>query len=875
VRLERLRIENFRVLTGPVELGPFDPRLTVIAGANEDGKSTVLDALRTALFEKHRITGAGADRLRPWGRDVAPEVTVAFEHEGAHWVLEKRFCRKPTARLQCLDDGREWQDDAAEDELETLLGFSRPGRGSTDASHQGLWGLLWVEQGQAHGALRTPEGARARLGDALEDEVGDVLGGSEGRALAARIEARYREHWTSTGRPTGEYGRLLRDSEALEQELAEVEGRLADWDEDLVRLEDRVARLEGLDRDGVVARLQGAEHEAREAVEGLAELERALEKADAAARFATLEHESAVGALETRRALVAEADRAGREAEAAQEALSLESAAAGEAERAADAARRDHEAASARLAAARAAAARKTRREERVRLDRERRELEERLRQIGAREAAVAEARADASSSRATPERLEALRRARREQEAVEARARAGATTVRFEGVVLRQVEGEARAEDDQWLVTGPARFVLPDGIVEVRPAEEGSGDLRAERDRRARGMAEALAALGADDPEQAEAAGERRAAAVRRLADEEARLEALAPEGVDRLRMRLAELEARAAREDEADPPEEAPTDPSIASVEACEATVLRTEAAWSAARDAFDEVRTRREGARAREAERRANAARVRERLARARAERSDETLEAAVAAAETARAGAAEAQGRAREALEAADGELLRARLEDAGRALADARAERATLEREILQLRSALRASGREGLAELHADRTRSLTSARRRLAALGRRAAAARLAREALQEAASSARERFLAPVRARLAPALARVLPEAELRLDEQLEIEGIERGGTLEPFEDLSLGTREQLAVLVRLAFAELLAEQGRPVPVVLDDALVYADDRRFADVQDVLRLAARRHQIVVLTCHERLWRGLGGTLLRIGEAS
>ena len=872
MKLERLCIENFRVLTGSVELGPFDPRLTVVAGANEDGKSTVLDALRTALFEKHRITGAGADRLRPWGRDVAPEVTVVFEHEGARWSLEKRFCRKAMARLRCLDDGREWRDDAAEDELQTRLGFTRPGRGSTDASHQGLWGLLWVEQGQAHGALRTPEGARARLGDALEDEVGDVLGGSEGRALAARIEARFREHWTSTGRPTGEYGRLLRESEALEQELEAVARRLADWDDDLERLEDRVARLEGLDRDGVVARLQATEHEAREAVEGLAELERALEAADTAARLAALEHERAAGALETRRALIAEASTALGDAETARESLETDSAAAAEAERRANAARGEHEAASARLAAARRAAARHARREERMRLERERRELGERLRRIAAHETAVAEARAAISASPATPERLEALRRARREQDAVEVRARAGATTVRIEGPEPLRVEGDARAEGEQWLVTGPARFSLSGGTVEVRPAEAGSGDLRLARDRAQRAVADALAALGADEPEQAEADGETRAAAARRLADEEARLGALAPEGVDGLRIRLAELEARAApaAEEDAEIVEESPAP----TVEACETAVLRTETAWTAARDALTEARTRREGARAREAERRARASRVQERLARARAERGDETLEAALVAAEAARRRAAEGREQARQALAAADAELLRARLEDAGRALADARAERAALEREILQLRSALRASGREGLAEQHAERTRSLTSARRRLAALARSAAAARLAREALQEAATSARERFLAPVRARIAPTLARVLPDAQLRLDERLEIEGLERGGTLEPFEDLSLGTREQLAVLVRLAFAELLAEQGRPVPVVLDDALVYADDQRFADLQDVLRLAARRHQIVVLTCHERLWRGLGGTLLRLGEA-
>jgi uncharacterized protein YhaN len=41
-------------------------------------------------------------------------------------------------------------------------------------------------------------------------------------------------------------------------------------------------------------------------------------------------------------------------------------------------------------------------------------------------------------------------------------------------------------------------------------------------------------------------------------------------------------------------------------------------------------------------------------------------------------------------------------------------------------------------------------------------------------------------------------------------------------------------IGTREQLAVLTRLGFVDLLREQGQPAAVVLDDALVYADDSR-----------------------------------------
>ncbi|KQN24694.1 hypothetical protein ASE88_16820 [Sphingomonas sp. Leaf38] len=43
-----------------------------------------------------------------------------------------------------------------------------------------------------------------------------------------------------------------------------------------------------------------------------------------------------------------------------------------------------------------------------------------------------------------------------------------------------------------------------------------------------------------------------------------------------------------------------------------------------------------------------------------------------------------------------------------------------------------------------------------------------------------------------------------------------------------------LSRGPQEQLVVLTRFAIAVLLLEEGRPVSVILNDPLVYADDIR-----------------------------------------
>jgi uncharacterized protein YhaN len=89
-------------------------------------------------------------------------------------------------------------------------------------------------------------------------------------------------------------------------------------------------------------------------------------------------------------------------------------------------------------------------------------------------------------------------------------------------------------------------------------------------------------------------------------------------------------------------------------------------------------------------------------------------------------------------------------------------------------------------------------------------------------------------------------------------------------RHGQEEQIDVLSGGAQEQLALLVRLAFARMLAQDGRAAPVILDDALVYTDDDRIERMFDALHRQASDVQILVLTCRQRAFRDLGGTQLR-----
>ncbi|MCI0692821.1 AAA family ATPase [candidate division KSB1 bacterium] len=64
-----------------------------------------------------------------------------------------------------------------------------------------------------------------------------------------------------------------------------------------------------------------------------------------------------------------------------------------------------------------------------------------------------------------------------------------------------------------------------------------------------------------------------------------------------------------------------------------------------------------------------------------------------------------------------------------------------------------------------------------------------------------------------------------------------------------------LSLGTIEQVYLLLRAAVVEFFAESGESIPLLLDDPLVHADARRMANALQILDILAESHQIFYFT--------------------
>jgi len=125
----------------------------------------------------------------------------------------------------------------------------------------------------------------------------------------------------------------------------------------------------------------------------------------------------------------------------------------------------------------------------------------------------------------------------------------------------------------------------------------------------------------------------------------------------------------------------------------------------------------------------------------------------------------------------------------------------------------------------------------------------------KLLRDTLEIARNERSAKFAGPVAKRAKRYIAQLLPDSDPTFWEDPALESVIRAGVDESCANLSRGTQEQLAILTRIAFADLLLEQGKPVSLILDDPLVYSDDGRLDMMIEILSEAATRRQIILLT--------------------
>ena len=871
MQLRRIEIRDFRKL-GHTVIDGIGDGLCVIVGDNEAGKSTILSALRAVLFERHRGTGEHVRRMLPYGQTVRPEISIEFDLAGRRWRLRKAFNQRPEAELE--GGGERLVGDAVEDRLAQLLRFTPAGRGESKRDeNQGLYGLLWVEQGQSHRALGVGEGGKSTLASAIEGEIGQIVGGERGRVLLAAAAQRHDLFWGRNDKPRGEYRALGEELEQLREHATSIGQTMQRFDGKVQALATRADALARHRREDRLARAVDAVSQHRRSVEGALAVETARDLALRALDAAAQDRTIATERRQRRSDMIDRLDTAWRDEERAlslaTEARSVcarQQAVAEAAAREADAARQIRITADRRLQNIDQAMARRRRQDAFEGLAVQLAEAEAqaaRRRDILASVAGVAVSAKDVAD----------LERLQSTVDRAGSALAAASVRIEFEPDGTRGV-----ALDGSPIASGMPLGLCKDAVLwlegfgqlRIRPGG-GVEDLARAQDDAAQALDARLRGLGLSSVADAKAKVMRRRDIDAEVTGLDRLLTVLAPRGLDPMRQAVENERAGLARP---------LSDEVRTSLDADDGALERARQARDAAAASEDSAKAAAEiGRAAREAAAREHAI-ADDRASRARAQReavsaelgaaraaaTDDALRDRQAAVEATLAAASAALARAEVGLDGSDAAVARLDLERAEGAERSIRADLARLTAEARELEVELGALGQGGLGEELSQITGQIERLERDKAAQDLEAKASRLLLETLSEAQRDSKERWLGPVRQRVKPYLKFLEPDSDIVLDERtLEIEGIVRNGVSEPFSSLSVGAREQMAVITRLALADILRGAGASSALILDDALVNTDEGRLERMHRVLQTAAKSLQVLVLTCRERDFVGLG----------
>lgn len=146
-----------------------------------------------------------------------------------------------------------------------------------------------------------------------------------------------------------------------------------------------------------------------------------------------------------------------------------------------------------------------------------------------------------------------------------------------------------------------------------------------------------------------------------------------------------------------------------------------------------------------------------------------------------------------------------------------------------------------------------------------LAKAERFGAAIATAREVLAEVAEESHRRWAVALNDTASTILSELSRGyGDLRFDDALDFTIVHKDDcrTLEQVDidaRLSTGAKDQVYLAVRLAFCQELSDDGEPIPVLLDDPFLAADDSRFAIGMGYLaETLAQGRQVLVLSCSE-----------------
>ncbi len=798
----------------------------------------------------------------------APLVEIDFEVAGRTWRIRKQYLASKSATLIDLATGSVQRNADAETQLDGLL---------VSASSRAFASLLWVTQGTGLTNLAPDSAGQTTLRDLVAREVQTASDGGAAQRILASVNSDLSRYVTkATRKPTGDYLQALKAHEQATTAAGEATTRYAAAMARLDRLQDLNGRLAELATPALAAHRRAVLAQAEERSSAAEKAKRHFETADLEEKRARAEMERAAQAL-------AVFERQLADLAAAEKSLAtLEPELAFLTQQLADTSSRlaPAEAAFTTARACKVSAEQALRNAETAERNSERGERLchlaaqlEQARDLGDR---IATLGAALNAARVTREGVASLAAVETDIATLAARRAAAAPGISVRllpsGVGRVRVGRRDVAAIEELSATAVLTIDIDGvGAITVTPANTGAVEAEREHALSAK-RAALLAAVGFDDFTAAEAALAARDEIERDLKVAETSLTAVAPHGLAVLADAVTRLTAEAGSAVLAAP--------ATGSVENARAMFLQASKEVSAAEAALmplaDECRRLRESVQLKTAKR------DDAKLARAGLAEPLHDLpwrEQTLVTLRTVHTAAVAMQGEKQREVsswrtvvpDAAALGAMFAVLDAARSAIEQAAREERRISDEVRNVEGQLSANANEDAAELAQLAIAAQSDAAARVAAMKADVDALLLIERELRAAEDAGRSEILAPVLARIEPLLGTVFQGARISLDETFQPVGLARQNFVEQLDQLSLGTREQLAIIVRLGIARLLAERGTPVPLILDDALVYADDTRIAQMFALLQTAARDYQVIVLTCREKSFETLGGTRLEL----
>ena len=250
MRLIRCRLESVR-RHRTLELS-FAPGLTLIGGANESGKSSLVEAMHRTLFLRASATGAAIRDLRSATHAGHPQVEIDFDAAGHRWSLLKCFSGAGgTSRLSRAGQEALLGGDA-EDQLAVLLGVEEIiGSRQVNRVLPTRWAHLWVMQGLAGRNLLDLSGEHYDLKGlitALEGQAEQSLQSPMDQQVYNQLEQLVASSLTSRGvKQNSELWKRRRDVQQASEQQAGAQERLLSYEAACIELDANEQALDQLE----------------------------------------------------------------------------------------------------------------------------------------------------------------------------------------------------------------------------------------------------------------------------------------------------------------------------------------------------------------------------------------------------------------------------------------------------------------------------------------------------------------------------------------------------------------------------------------------------------------------------------------------------